>query len=67
MWDIIGLIVISMFGLLLLFKPELMWRIKHFWDVKDGEPTDSYIIFSKCVGISAIIVGIVLFIVHINK
>ena len=49
MWEIIGSIVIFIFGLLLLFKPELIWRIKHSWNVKDGEPTDGYIIFSKCI------------------
>ena len=59
MWKILGL--------LLLLKPELIWKIKHSWDVKDGEPTNGYIIFFKCVGIYAIIVGIVLFIIYIFK
>lgn len=59
MWKILGL--------LLLLKPELIWKIKHSWDVKDGEPTNGYIIFSKCVGIYAIIVGIVLLIIYIFK
>lgn len=67
MWEIIGSIVIFIFGLLLFSKPELIWKIKHSWDVKDGEPTDGYIIFSKCVGIFAIVLGIILFIVYIVK
>ena len=29
MWEIIGSIVIFVFGLLLFFKPELIWKIKH--------------------------------------
>lgn len=49
MWEIIGSIVIFIFRLLLLFKPEIIWKIKHSWEVKDGEPTAGYIIFSKCV------------------
>ena len=66
MWEIIGSIVIFIFGLL-FFKPELIWKIKHSWDVKDGEPTDGYIIFFKCVGIFAIVLGIILFIVYNSK
>ena len=67
MWEIIGSIVIIIFGILLIFKPKTIWKIKHSWDIKNGEPSDGYIIFSKCVGVFAIIVGIILFIVYILK
>ena len=39
---------------------------KHF-DVKGGEPTEGYIIFSRCMGIFGIIVGIRVLIVYIVK
>lgn len=64
MWEIIGSIVIFIFGLLLIFKPKTIWKIKHSWDIKNGEPSDGYIIFSRCVGVFAVIVGIILFIVY---
>ena len=67
MWEIIGSIVIFIFGILLIFKPKTIWKIKHSWDIKNGEPSDGYIIFSKCVGVFAIVVGIILFIVYILK
>ena len=67
MREIIGSIAIFIFGILLIFKPKTIWKIKHSWDIKNGEPSDGYIIFSRCVGVFAIIVGIVLFIVYILK
>lgn len=65
MLEMIGSIVIFIFGLLLIFKPKTIWKIKHSWDIKNGEPRDAYIIFSRCVGVFAVIVGIVLFIVYV--
>ena len=67
MREIIGSIVIFIFGLLLIFKPKTIWKIKHSWDIKNGEPSDGYIIFSRCAGVFAIVVGIILFIVYILK
>lgn len=52
---------------LLYVKLELAWKIKFLFDVKGGEPTEGYIIFSRCMGIFGIIVGIRVLIVYIVK
>ena len=44
---------------LLYVKLELAWKIKFLFDVKGGEPTEGYIIFSRCMGIFGIMVLIV--------
>ena len=67
MWEIILAIAIFILGLLLLVKSELVWKIRHSFDVKGGESTEGYIIFSRCIGVFAIIVGIVAFIICIAK
>ena len=67
MWEMIGIIAIFILGLLLFIKPKLTWKIKHLFDVKNVEPTYGYLIFSRCLVIFGIIVGIVLFIVYIVK
>jgi hypothetical protein len=46
-------------GLLMLIKPEIMWEIRHFLSVKNGEPTDFYLFTTRMGGIILIIVGIV--------
>jgi hypothetical protein len=46
-------------GLLMLIKPEIMWEIRHFLSVKNGEPTDFYLFTTRIGGIILIIVGIV--------
>ena len=65
MGKIIGSVIMFVLGLLFLLKPELVWKIEHSWDTKDGKPSDGYIIFLRCVGVFAIVVGIVSFIVYI--
>ena len=62
-----GSISIFIVGLLLLLKPKLIWKFKHLWDVKDGEPTELYVFFSRCVGIFAILIGIILFVVYLDN
>ena len=47
-------------GILFMLKPDLIWRIEHFWDTEGGHPSDMFIRYIKLVGGIAIIIGAVL-------
>ncbi|KFI93072.1 metal ABC transporter, nickel uptake transporter family, permease protein CbiQ [Bifidobacterium saguini DSM 23967] len=51
------LIGISVF---LLWKPELVWKLEHFLDVKGGEPTDFYTGNVRLLGTLMLVGAIVL-------
>ena len=54
-------------GFIIIYKTKTYLKNKTFFDVKNVEPTYGYLIFSRCLVIFGIIVGIVLFIVYIVK
>ena len=62
---LIGSIVFIIVGFLQIFNPDLIWRQKHKWDVKNGEPSDAYYTLSKIGGVLGILMGIFLFIVFL--
>ena len=35
----------------MIFKPELLWKIEHFFSVKGGEPTDLYLGLMRVAGV----------------
>ena len=37
------LLFLLILGILMLFKPELLWKIEHMFTVKNGEPTELYL------------------------
>ena len=37
-------------GLAMLLKPEFLFKIEHFFTVKNGEPTDLYLILMRIGG-----------------
>ena len=39
------LLFLLILGILMLFKPELLWKIEHMFTVKNGERTQK---FNKC-------------------
>lgn len=47
-------------GMLMVFKPDLCWKIRHFIDVKDGEPTEISIMLIRIGGIIYIILDVIL-------
>ena len=67
MSDIVIGIILFLGGLLMFFKPDIVWLIQHSWDTKGGEPTDSYLIYTKIVGVFFIIIGIALIITELTK
>ena len=44
------LLFLLILGILMLFKPELLWKIEHMFTVKNGEPTELYLAFMRVGG-----------------
>jgi metal ABC transporter, nickel uptake transporter family, permease protein cbiQ len=47
----------------MIFKPELLWKIEHFFSVKGGEPTDLYLGLMRVAGVFFFIASIICIIV----
>lgn len=45
------LIFLFCFGLFMIIKPDWLWKIDNFLDVKGGEPTDFYLVSTRLGGI----------------
>ena len=56
----IQIIVLFLLGLLMLLKPELLWKIKHIFTVKQGEPSDLYIALLRIGGFFAVLSSILI-------
>lgn len=41
--DYIWLLVLLALGLLMILKPELLWKVEHLLTVEDGKPTELYL------------------------
>lgn len=59
------ILVLAALGFMGLFKPELMWKLEHFMSVKDGEPTEFYLVVSRIIGALALITVIIIIFVLI--
>ena len=59
------ILVLAVLGFMGLFKPELMWKLEHFMSVKDGEPTEFYLVVSRIIGALALITVIIIIFVLI--
>ena len=46
-------------GVMMLVKPELLWRIEHVFTVKGGEPTQAYLAFMRIGGVVFIAAAII--------
>ncbi|MFR3131177.1 MAG: DUF6199 family natural product biosynthesis protein [Blautia sp.] len=49
--DNIWLILLLLLSFFMIFKPELLWKIEHFFSVKGGEPTDLYLGLMRVAGV----------------
>ena len=57
---IFALVILVIF---MIFKPELLWKIEHFFSVKGGEPTDLYLGLMRVAGVFFFIASIICIIV----
>ena len=51
----LGMIFMFVFGVISVVKPEWMWKLKYFLDVKNGEPTEFFITFTRISGVFCIL------------
>ena len=56
--DYIWVAVLILLGLVMVWKPEILWKIETFITVKNGEPTDLYLTLMRLGGILFIAAGI---------
>ena len=54
------LLFLLILGILMLFKPELLWKIEHMFTVKNGEPTELYLAFMRVGGVYFLIASVVM-------
>ena len=54
------LLFLLVLGILMLFKPELLWKIEHMFTVKNGEPTELYLAFMRVGGVFFLIASVVM-------
>ncbi len=62
---IIAVIFILLSGLLMLTRPDIIWKLEHFFSVKDGEPTEWYITIVRIIGLGFIFISAFLAIVFL--
>lgn len=49
--DFIWPILLFLLSIVMIVNPKVLWKIEHFFSVKNGEPTDLYIAFMRIGGI----------------
>lgn len=58
-WIIGGLFsYIYILSIMMIVKPEILWKIEHFLSVKNGEPSDWYLAFMRVGGTFLLIITI---------
>ena len=56
----VGLIALFVLGVLMFWKPELLWKIEHLFSVKGGEPTDFYLSKTRIGGVLFVVIAVIL-------
>ena len=56
----VGLIALFVLGVLMVWKPELLWKIEHLFSVKGGEPTDFYLSKTRIGGVLFAVIAVIL-------
>ena len=57
--EILAIAFLFISGIVMIVKPEFVWKVNHFLTVKDGEPTDLYIQYIRILGVVCILVAII--------
>ena len=56
----VGIIALFVLGVLMFWKPELLWKIAHMFSVKGGEPTDFYLSMMRIGGVVFAVIAVIL-------
>lgn len=57
--EIIACVALLALGLLMLIKPDFVWKIEHFFSVQEGEPTDWYLAIVRVFGLGFIFISVI--------
>lgn len=49
--DYVWIFLLLGLGILMIVKPELLWKIEHMFSVKEGRPTDFYLAGMRLGGV----------------
>lgn len=60
MMKYVELIALFVLGVLMFWKPELLWKIEHLFSVKGGEPTDFYLSKTRIGGVLFAVIAVIL-------
>ncbi|MBS6517500.1 MAG: nickel ABC transporter permease [Clostridium sp.] len=61
------LLIVIVLSVLMIFNPELLWKIEHIFTVKDGEPTELYLGLMRTGGVFLLLYSIGLLIYSLVK
>lgn len=56
----VGLVALFALGVLMFWKPELLWKIEHLFSVKGGEPTDFYLSTMRIGGVIFAVIAVIM-------
>lgn len=56
----VGLVALFVLGVLMFWKPELLWKIEHLFSVKGGEPTDFYLSKTRIGGVIFAVIAVIM-------
>ena len=57
MTGLLACAALMVLGGLMIAKPELLWKLEHFLDVRDGHPSEWYVTKSRVGGTIFLIIG----------
>ena len=57
--EIIACVFLLASGLLMLIRPDVVWKIEHYFIVQKGEPTDWYLTIVRIIGLIFVFIAIV--------
>ena len=61
----VSLAALFVLGVLMFWKPELLWKIEHLFSVKGGEPTDFYLSMMRIGGVVFALIAVFIAIQYI--
>ena len=60
MMEYVGLIALFVLGVLMFWKPELLWKLEHIFSVKGGEPTEFYLSKTRIGGVLFAVIAVIM-------
>ena len=65
---IIAVAICAVVGIVLLWKPEILWRLRYWWAVsKDSSPSSFYVIIMRVLGAGFLVGAAILVVSLIRK